>query len=283
MWRVSKGDHELWILGTLEPLPKEMIWRSRAVEARIASSQVVLSRPQVTANVGFFRGLTLLPALLRARQSPGGQTLKQVLPHDLYIRWLALRVKYLGGSDDEHRRPMLAALDLYLHALEQSGLTSDDGVWKIIEATARRHRIPIEDITLQLPVDHPKETIQEFADISRDAEVGCLQSIIERLETDLQPMRKRANLWSLGDIDSLRSMHYSDERIACLNALFSVPRLKAAADTAFARLVDTWVAAAEAALDKNTSSFAVLPITELLKPDGWLAKLRDRGYQIQEP
>ena len=34
---------------------------------------------------------------------------------------------------------------------------------------------------------------------------------------------------------------------------------------------------------KNDSSFAVLPIAELLKPDGLLAKLRAKGYTVQDP
>ena len=42
MWRVAKDGHELWILATLQPLPKNMTWRSQAVEQRIANSQVVI-------------------------------------------------------------------------------------------------------------------------------------------------------------------------------------------------------------------------------------------------
>ena len=29
MWKVSKGDHTLWIMGTLSPLPSKMTWRSK--------------------------------------------------------------------------------------------------------------------------------------------------------------------------------------------------------------------------------------------------------------
>ena len=36
MWRVSNGDHVVWLLGTLEPLPKRMDWRSNEVEAVLA-------------------------------------------------------------------------------------------------------------------------------------------------------------------------------------------------------------------------------------------------------
>ena len=32
LWKVSKGDHVLWILGAQYPLPKKMLWRGREVE-----------------------------------------------------------------------------------------------------------------------------------------------------------------------------------------------------------------------------------------------------------
>jgi hypothetical protein len=284
MWRVAKGDHELWILATLEPLPKKMKWRSAAVEDRIALSQAVLAPPNVDADVGFFRGITLLPSLLRARHSPDGQTLEQTLPHDLYIRWLALRVKYLGsGGGDETLRPLLAALDLYLHAIDAVGLTSDDGVWDVVEQTAHKHRVPVLPVTFKLPLDDPKGAIRELGSIPRDAEVACLASTVQRLETDLPPMRERANLWSLGDVRGLRAMTYPDESMTCLNAFFAVPALREPMQQARAKLFDLWLAAADAALDKNLSSFAVLPINELLEPQGLLARLQAKGYVIVEP
>ena len=45
MWKVSKGDHVLWVLGTLSPLPKSMEWQSRDVEAVFAQAQEVMSAP----------------------------------------------------------------------------------------------------------------------------------------------------------------------------------------------------------------------------------------------
>ncbi len=283
MWRVSKGDHDLWILATLEPLPKNMTWRSRTVEERIASSQLVLAPPQVNPKVGFFRSLTLLPSLLRARKSPDGRTLEQVLPHDLYIRWLALRVKYLGNSSDENLRPMLAALDLYLHALDASGLTDDESVWKVVEQTAHKHDVKILPVTLDMPIKDPKSSIRELDEIPQQTEVHCLETAVTRLETDLTPMRRRANLWSLGDIEGLRAMPYPDEQIACFDVLFNLPKLGDQLKDARGRLTDLWLADAEDALSRHESSFAVLPISELMKPDGLIAKLRDKGYAVQEP
>ena len=69
MWRISKDGHDLWILATLRPLPKNMTWRSVLVEQRIAGSQAVLSPPDVDVDVGFFRGITLIPGFLKRRRS----------------------------------------------------------------------------------------------------------------------------------------------------------------------------------------------------------------------
>jgi uncharacterized protein YbaP (TraB family) len=284
LWRISKGGRELWILATLEPLPKAMVWRSRTVDRRIAGSQALLAPPRVSADVGFFRGLTLLPSLLRARHSPDGRTLEATLPHDLYIRWLALRVKYLGrSSDDERMRPMLAAFDLYTHALDASGLTSDERVWSDIEHTARANHVPIVPVTLKLTIDDPKQAIRELGEIPRDAEISCLRTTMERLETDIQPMVRRAELWARGDVEALRAMPHPPEEIACLNAFLSVPQLRNQFLKAKDELMDVWLEAAERALDEHASSFAVLPIAEVLWPDGWLANLRARGYTIEDP
>jgi hypothetical protein len=283
MWRVSKGAHDLWILATLQPLPKNMTWRSERVEQRIAGSQVVISPPRIDADIGFFRGLTLIPSLLRARKSPDGKTLEQLLPHDLYIRWLALRVKYLGSGDDEHKRPMLAALDLYQRALDRSGLTSNETVWETIEMAAHKDRVPLQTVVLKMQVEDAKGAIHDLNKIPQQAEIACFAKTIERLETDLQPMRQRANFWSLGDIEGLRSLPYPDEEVACLNAFLAVPEFREQFERARTQIQDLWLSAADAALDKNASSFAVLPMTLFLKEDGLLDRLRARGYAVEEP
>src|SRR6185312_1379732 len=51
MWRVSRDGHELWILGTLSPLPRGMTWQSREVESVIASAQEILLPPSVKLKV----------------------------------------------------------------------------------------------------------------------------------------------------------------------------------------------------------------------------------------
>jgi len=284
MWRVSNGEHELWILGTLEPLPKHMTWRAREAEAALARSQALLAPPRVSVSVGFFKGLAALPALLRARQNPGGQTLKDVLPADLFARWLALKEEFLDEDDDfERLRPSAAAYELYRRAIDRSGLVGGDVAWNVVEKLAKRHRVPITAVTVSLVLDDPKGTIRQFQQIPRDAETACLASTLATLETELQPMRRRASLWSLGDVEGLRRIAVTDQRASCLEAITAVPELRARVLALRTQLVDEWLAQAERALAANESTFAVLPIGEMLKPDGWVTSLRARGYTVDEP
>src|SRR5579872_7166073 len=42
MWRISKDNHVMWILGTISPLPKKMTWQSDSVEEVLQQTQEVL-------------------------------------------------------------------------------------------------------------------------------------------------------------------------------------------------------------------------------------------------
>jgi hypothetical protein len=259
MWRVTKGDHTLWILATLEPLPKDMVWHSKSVDERIAASQLVLSPPELSAHVGFFRSMTLVPSLLHARHAPNGQTLEQSLPHDLYIRWLALRVKY------------------------QVGLSHNSHVWQRIEATARAKHVPVQPVSLEVPIDNPKQYVRDLSAIPTAGEIDCLRSTVGLLETQLPIMRKRANLWSTGDIEKLRGLLRPEAAETCAGAVLVVPSFQEEYTKVNGQLQSAWLAAAEKAIAANVSTVAVLSMTELVKPDGWLALFRARGYEITEP
>src|SRR5580700_3677217 len=88
MWKVSKGDHVLWIMGTLEPLPKKMTWRSRDVEDVLAQSQEVLpSRPAFGFSWNPISALRLYWQWRGMQKNPNHATLQTTLPPGLYERF----------------------------------------------------------------------------------------------------------------------------------------------------------------------------------------------------
>ena len=46
MWHVHRGDANVWILGSISPLPRDITWRSKQVESVLEStSQVLVQKP----------------------------------------------------------------------------------------------------------------------------------------------------------------------------------------------------------------------------------------------
>lgn len=286
LWKVTRrdSDHVLWILGTQSPLPKTMSWRTDEVEKIIAQSQEVLTDAQAELKVGFFRTIFLLPAALGAKKNADGKTLKDVLPADLYARWLPLKQRYLGKDDGVERlRPILAANELYGKAIGKSGMTNKNALWPAIEKIAKQHRVRIREIDVEIPIDNARQAIDDFKSTAGQLDIDCLATTITRLETDLDAMRARANAWAVGDLEKLKSLPYPDQRTVCLNALMANENLREKLDDAKKRIQREWLDAAEAALWDNASTLAVLPITDLIRPDGRLALMRAKGYVVEEP
>lgn len=286
LWRISHGEHEMWILGTLSPVPKRMQWDAADVESIIRESQHVLLGPaiNVKSDLGFFGQLALVPKLLAVRKNPGKETLPEVLPPELYARWQVLSKRYFRSTRGlEKRRPIFVAQELFEEAIDDAGLRSDSGVTQHARKVAKRAGIEVESPKIVVEVRDMKGLLNEFQDTSLD-DVACLDKTMTHVEHDLPTMRQRANAWAVGDIDALRALTFTDSYDTCLRSLFSAPGLeKYGFVNLRERARDAWLEAAENALKTHRSTFALLPMGQLLRDNGYAAELRKRGYLVEAP
>jgi hypothetical protein len=287
LWRVSKGDHVMWVLGTQSPLPKRMQWHSAEVEAALAASQEIVYAPTLGINVdtgGFFRSLLLVPKLYGARRNPDGRTLRDVLPPALYARWLPLRQRYLGsGRGAERMRPLFAAGELWDEALDDNGLVASGIVMPVIARAVKAHGLRETRPKRVLKIDDPKALLAEMEHAQLD-DTRCMEATIERLEAGPDRLRARANAWATGDLPALRALPDADQNRACADAAMHSPALrKRGGEGIDAEVERLWLEAAAHALGNNASTFALLPISNLLAPDGYLSKLAARGYEVSPP
>lgn len=284
MWKVSKGDHVLWVFATYSPLPVKMQWRSQQVEAIIAQSQVYLSPPTFGASVGVWGGLKLLPHVVGMRKNPGGAKLRDVVAPDVYARWRVLKEKYGVGDDAESERPVFAAETLYRAGLQHAGLANSDEVSKTIKDLLAKSKVKVIDSHVQLDVPNPGKTLKEFKQSSME-DANCFKITIERLEADIDAMRERANAWSKGDLSEIRKLNFADRGVACESAMASNPALKDGLDLAAAerRVRKLWLEAAEHALANYQTSFAMLKLSNILRSDYVMTELQARGYTVQAP
>jgi hypothetical protein len=287
LWMVARGDHVLWILGTLSPLPRAMDWQSREVEEVIGQSQQILEAPAIkmTAKVGWLGKLLLLPSAYGARKNEDGRTLAQVLPPPLYARWQQLAQQYMPADARkvERWRPLFAAQELYKKALGAHQLSRGGGISERIEALAKQHGLKPTPVEYTVTIADPRAAIAAFR-ASAPNDITCLARTLDAIEQDMPAMTTRANAWATGDLVALRTLPDSDRRAVCVAALTNAGfAQQLGLGDVMLRLRAAWLGAARKALADNAQTFAVLPMAELLKSDGYLAQLKAEGYQVDPP
>jgi uncharacterized protein YbaP (TraB family) len=282
MWKVSKDEHVLWIFGTYSPLPIKMDWRSHEVEAVIGRSQEYLAPPVTKLEMSYFQTALALPSLIGINKNPDDATLREVLPAEVYARWLPLKEKYLP-KNKERDRPIFVANELFSAAMKQAGLTTSTDVRMQVEKMVDQKKLKVTRTVNELKVDNPRQLIKDFKKSQLD-DLACFSATLKRLETDIDAMRVRANAWAKGDIEAIRKLNF-DEQESCSNVIrnSAVLREHPAFQGAEERHRAKWLANAEAALVRNTSTFAVLSMKDLLDPKGLMATLAAKGYTVEQP
>ena len=277
LWKVSSGDHVLWILGEVAPQPDKVKWRSKKFESLLVISQEVLLD---------FSGV-MWPnkkedaAEDKVRKLPAGQTLKDVVPPELYARADAARKLYGTPEKIDELRPFYAGRRILMSALRSMDMQQRFSASFTVVKLAKwaKVRITLIEIPGQTHEEHMKN-------VEQGSTVPCLEMLVAIVEDGGSGLRRLANAWSVGDIDALRqlvpvyALQPGHQENKCSVALYGGEQR---ANEFVARRTDAWLSAAERALRENKSTMAVVSIAELFAPDGYLAGLRARGYEVVEP
>jgi hypothetical protein len=297
MWRVLDGDRVLWIFPQLAPVPKGMVWESDKVAAVIAQAQEVLELPNIGADisprlylnpVNLFRGMRLAKKLSR---DPAGRTLEQQLPPALYSRFRAIETKYLPNDSSrfEELRPALAAGRMVGIVQSKEGLGGDDDIRKTLARLIRRNRDVVRtsiDVKIDLEggfSDLAKRAEALTASLNPALELECFEGQLSRMENDIEKMRRRANSWARGYVDEFRSVSLPGSEDDSCRALVLSSSERSVVVEARAKLESLWLTNAVRALRAHRTTFAILPIADLLRSDGPIAQLKASGYEVREP
>ena len=115
-------------------------------------------------------------------------------------------------------------------------------------------------------------------------DMACFDNSMRLVETDIGTMRARANAWATGDMAALRALPPAEQWEACESAISETGIGKRLGyGNAQQKVRAKWLAAVDAALDKNTVSFALLNLNDLLGSNGYLAALEAKGYTVIAP
>jgi hypothetical protein len=276
LWKVSSGEHAMWILGEISPYPRKVKWRSKTFERLMGHSQEVLLDFS-----GFWSANhTDTRRLAMAELLPAGLMLKDVISPELRKKVESTARRYNAlGLEDLH--PFAVTNRLVVAAMDTLDLKSFSARFTVQQQARKLHLKITRFAVPELPFD---ERLKHWQD---PANVVCLERLVATLGDGGAGVRQLANAWSQGEIAALQDLvpRYSFSRDGfragkCAAAMHGGERQ--AADYQRKR-TQLWLQQARRALRNNTRTMAVVPMSELFAPDGYLAGLRAAGYEIEEP
>jgi hypothetical protein len=206
VWRLTRGASEVWILGTLGPLPREMEWNKDYVADLLDGARAVLLPPRADFNlldIGWF--------MIRhgsALSLPRGQALEDSLPLDLRAHFQAARAA-IGAEADHYRTdtPIRAAVRLGQDFLKAAELDYREPR-ATVEKLASRQRLPIAPV-LRFDV---MDAVRDLLKLTPEQQHTCLAQAVEDVIWGRIHAMAAARAWAVGDIRAVKA-HYSESRL----------------------------------------------------------------------
>jgi uncharacterized protein YbaP (TraB family) len=274
MWHVRKADAQLWVLGSLSPLPRGITWKATQVDQVLGTTHEVLVPKPV--EVGIVRILWLLLTERSVLMVHGGRRLKDVMPTALYQRFALERAKYADGTDKWERfRPLVAAAFLERDAFHSVGLSARLDLGAAVRSLAKKHGVRVEEVKIA--------GVGDFLDALKNmppaTENACVDASLVTIEKGLPLLIDRARAWAMGNVEHIQSQPEPPEVDACLEALDS----GTAAGDLVGRVRRAWLNAMDHALENPGTTLAVVNMDLLLGKGGLLETLRSQGYEVEAP
>jgi uncharacterized protein YbaP (TraB family) len=274
LWHVRNGSAQLWIFGTVSPLPKDMTWRSAQLESILDSAdQVLVAKP---VEIGIARAMWLVVTQRSLLMAPHGKKLKNLLPADLYARFAKQRALFTDDADKwERYRPLVASAFLEEEALHRIGLSTRLDLAEEVRTLARKHHVRIEEFKIA----GLRDILDALKSLPPATEDTCVAASLATLETGLPRLIDRARAWATGNVERIQQLPESREVAACRAAI----TMESTSGDLYALLRRTWIENMQQHLQRGGVTVAVVSMDMLLERGGFLEQLRASGYTIEQP
>ncbi|UDF03934.1 TraB/GumN family protein [Asticcacaulis sp. AND118] len=266
LWRVRKGDSQVYVLGAMPVMTKRVSWDSRRVERVIGLSNVLLTAPE--AKGGLIGGTRLL----MDRRLPLGKKLDEVLPAPLSQRFNAL-IDAHGLDREKYKKlsPLWAAAALREDVYDKAGIATRDPEKTLLRfAKAQKLKTqPSGNFSVA-------KTLGRIDDFSQPQQMACVAATLDEIDFALKHARAATEAWAVGDLQTVQRLSPDSALLACLEG---APSTKAM----LGKAVEQTVGSITDALQTPGKSLIVLPLSALLAPGGALQQLEQQGATVTTP
>jgi hypothetical protein len=263
LWHVQGPKGEAYLFGSIHLLPKNINWRTKAVDAAIKRSNLFVFEVSTDSQAQ----AEIRELIAREGMLAPGQSLRAMLPPASQTDYDAAlaKAKLLPESVDREK-PWLASLQLLIAEGTAKHYSADAGVDNAVMAIAARQHKPsryfetIEQQFSLLAGSADKLQLSEFESDLKD---------FGQSDDDLGSM---VDAWKNGQEDRLAGLMNAD--------LADDPEMKKALLT---DRNQNWVTQIETMLTEKKIFFITVGAGHLAGPDGVPAMLRAAGYKVAGP
>jgi len=269
LWRVTKGDSQVVILGFVRPLPHGLDWPKARMERALDGAHALLVPPEPKLGV-----LDIMSLIWNqgAFKLPGGKTLKDVLPAADYATYERLaQTAKSKRADLDRLRPAIAALALVGDMRKASGLSSLKPVSTVTKLAKKTHVSVREMGRLKAA-----PLIRIIKGLNDAQQLACFHDVTALADWEARDAAPAAAAWGKGDVAALRVYRARAVPPDCLE---DNANIKALIEQGTVDAVN----AVNEALSRPGKTVALIDLEYLDRRNGVLDRLKAKGAEITIP
>ena len=227
LWKLSDADTDIYLFGTIHILPRDVEWRTAALERAIAQSDELVLETATGTDLGK-TGRTMMEMAL----SPGLPPLMERVPEEKRAA-LAKLIESAGipGRALDRMETWAAAMSLFASSFRSMGFEAEAGVEQGLAAQFRKADKPMSGL----------ETVAQqfgfFDTLSEESQRAFLVGSIDDPEKAKAQFEEMMKAWAAGDVEAIARTFDSETGLSPeLRAVLMTNRNRAWADWLEARL-----------------------------------------------
>jgi len=259
-WKATKGAGTVYLVGSVHMLTNDFYPLAPALETAFKDSDLLVEE----ADLAEMLSPTTQFSMLSRGMLPAGQTLDKVLSAPT----LALLNQHTSGLGMpiealQQFKPWLLAMTLEAAEWQKAGFDADLGLDKHFFDRAQSENKAVQGL------ETTDFQISLFDGMPADQQDRFLAETLKGIDTETASVGKLANAWKAGDVAGVERLVLADVK----SDPVVYDRLLVARNRA-------WLPKIEALFSRPRHAFVVVGAAHLVGPDGLVAMLKARGYQV---
>ena len=262
LWKVQSGPRVMYLAGSVHALSADVYPLSPAFTRAYEASDTLLEEIDLeTAGL-----LSLGPMLLSRAMYQDGRTFdKAVSKETLDLVTTHLKGMPMAAELIRPMKPWMVMLMLSAMQMQQAGLDPNLGLDKYFFDRAKADRKTV------VGLETAESQIDRFDTMPEPLQEQMLRSTLSELDVQRNSVAAMIGAWRNGDAAALEKM-----------ALSSFDGYRGAYTSLIVERNNNWVPQIEACMAKPQPCFVVVGAAHLVGPDGLLALLKNKGYQLEQ-